>query len=440
MLGDSNMKDKELDEFTVEDALELLRENVASIVVVDTSTGKYKALIRRKLCENCIDECGEYDDLIHTLWFHMSDSNEEIADEYNAFVSFYGGFKGKYSRKIKVFPGNGMEPGIIQMTVYPIKGTSKIIFVLDELDEESAEEAVTSGKVKTIQNTFLFSMYVDLINDTTSSISVTEISEEVINADIKYSQWRLMTVNMIWPEDREQFLETTDPAYLKENLAPGKTISFDCKMQNLEGEYIWVKLIFSRAKTRNPEDFRFVFMVQDIHEDFKEVMSTLEKYEELAFNDPLTELLNHGSIKSEVGRSIDIHNKERNTVSMMMIDIDYFKKVNDTYGHSVGDKVLKQFASLLRNSMGNNSNAIGRWGGEEFVIVCNGKSGYELKTLADALRESVEKENFPDVGHITCSIGVTQIKDGDSFDDAFNRIDTALYISKDKGRNRVSLA
>ena len=100
----------------------------------------------------------------------------------------------------------------MQMTVYPIKDTSKYVYVMDELYDEYVQDYMTTGKVNTtIQNTFLFSMYVDLGNDTTSSISVTEVSEEVINADIKYSDWRMMTVNMIWPEDKNQFLKITDP-------------------------------------------------------------------------------------------------------------------------------------------------------------------------------------------------------------------------------------
>ena len=87
---------------------------------------------------------------------------------------------------------------------------------MDELYDEYVQDYMTSGKLNTtIQNTFLFSMYVDLNKDTVNSISVTEVSEDVINADLKYTDWRLMIVNMIWPEDKEQFLKITDPDYLK---------------------------------------------------------------------------------------------------------------------------------------------------------------------------------------------------------------------------------
>ncbi|MCR5108261.1 MAG: GGDEF domain-containing protein [Lachnospiraceae bacterium] len=432
------MSDKTLENYTPEDIIETIRDNVDAVIIIDYSINQYRALVRRNVFAECIDETGDYDDLMHKLWFHKSDSNEKINSEYDVYISYFGEYKGKNSRKIKVFPKGSDTPKIVQMTVYPIKGTTKCVFIMDELDDDSVQDQMTYGKVNTIQNSFLFSMYVDLILDTTSSISVTEISEEVVNADIKYSDWRLMTVNMIWPEGKDQFLKTTDPEYLKENLAPGHTISFDCQMQNLEGQFIWVKLIFSRAETNNNNDFRFVFMVQNIHETYMELTSTLKKYEELALNDPLTELLNHGSIKSAIKSGIENVHNTGNDVSIMMIDLDYFKEVNDTYGHSVGDDVLKSFAGILKDTLSNTDCSIGRWGGEEFVIVCNNICGRKLDMIAEDLRKKVEETEFPKAGHLTCSVGVTQIKESDTFDDAFNRMDKAMYQSKKNGRNCIT--
>ncbi|NLF83033.1 MAG: hypothetical protein GX568_03490 [Candidatus Gastranaerophilales bacterium] len=94
------------------------------------------------------------------------------------------------------------------------------MFILNELDNsEYIKDFLTEQKLNTIQNTYLFSMYIDLIRDTTNSISVTEISDEPINAnDLKYTDWRKMIVNMIWDDDQSLFLERTDPGYLKKPL------------------------------------------------------------------------------------------------------------------------------------------------------------------------------------------------------------------------------
>ena len=123
----------------------------------------------------------------------------------------------------------------------------------------------------------------------------------------------------------------------------------------------------------------------------------------------------------------------------MMLDLDHFKAVNDNYGHSIGDKTLKHFAKILMDFSVENETLVGRWGGEEFIIVCRGKNAAEALEMAESLREKVAADLFPDICQITCSIGVTELKKEDTFLEAFNRIDKAVYESKDKGRNVVTL-
>lgn len=434
------MINKTLEDYTAEDLLILLNENVDAIVMVDTTDKKYRAITRRNIFVDLLDETGDYDDLIQKLWFHLGNSQEEITEDYKAFIAYYGEFKGKYSRRLKVFLEGNTAPYVIQMNVYPIEGTDKYVFAMDVLDdEEVVEDIMTTRKVNTIQNTYLFSMFVDLVKDSTSSISVTEISEDTIKSSIKYSQWRLMTVNMIWPDDQEQFLKLTDPEYLRANLEQGHTNTFDCMMKNLEGTYIWVKLIFSRVQTLSDRDFKFVFMVQDINDDVTERMATLKKYEELVLVDPLTGLFNHGGIKTEIQNAINIYQNGGDTISLMMIDLDNFKKINDNYGHSVGDATLKALADMLKSFAQDKHASVGRWGGEEFVTVLSGVSDDEALEYAEDLRKTVAAADFGEAGHITCSVGISQLGDDDSFDDLFNRMDKAMYSSKTAGRNRVTV-
>jgi diguanylate cyclase (GGDEF)-like protein len=321
-----------------------------------------------------------------------------------------------------------------------MEGEQIYLFILDELDgSQYVDETLTTKKVNTIQNSYLFSMYVDIVKDTTNSISITEISDEVMNQQLKYSDWRMMIVNMIWPEDQSLFLQRTDPAYLKENLAPGRSSSFDCLMMNLEGKYIWVKLIFSRAETNNEDDFRFVFMVQDIHENYVELMSTLKKYEDLALKDPLTALFNHGRIETEITNAIDSRKKNGEDVTLMLIDIDFFKRVNDEFGHAIGDITLVHFAQTISSFIADKNAAAGRWGGEEFVVVIYGLNEADSIDAAETLRKKIAAEPFKRIGNLTCSIGITNIKDTDDTDTAFNRMDKALYEAKSAGRNCVKL-
>ncbi len=431
---------KSLYDYTVNDVSGLFYENVDAVVIVDPSIDAYKSVVRRGMFETFLKESGIYHDLILDLWFHFNESNEKVTGEYQIFADNTGVFKSKYSRRLKLVLEDEKKPHLVQLTVYPVEDATKYIFILDEFDDnESLQESLTTKKINTIQNTYLFSMYIDLVADTTSSINVTEISDDVVNYNLKYSDWRMMIVNMIWPEDQDQFLRRTDPEYLKKNFTPGRTSSYDCMMRNLEGKFIWVKLIFSRAQTYNDDDYRFVFMVQDINDKSMELMSTLQKYEEKAIKDPLTGVMNHGEIETQLNNALARRQSNDQPVSVMMLDLDHFKQVNDNYGHAVGDVTLKHFAKILMGIATEEKALVGRWGGEEFVIVCRDKNADAARLLAEKIRESIAEYQFPDIYHLTCSIGVTELHPEDDFTKAFNRLDKAMYASKQSGRNKVTL-
>ena len=427
---------EKIENYTLNEAIEFLKESVDALLIVDSNADRFKVLSKRGMFVDFIGDSGVYQELIEKLWFHLGDSMDKISEDYQVFIPTFGKYSGKYSRRLKIVEND--VPHAVQMTIYPIDENNYLL-LLDELDNsEYMKDFLTNEKVTTIQNTYLFSMYVDLFKDSTSSISITEISDETVHAAIKYSEWRHMIVNMIWPDDQELFMERTDPEYLKKNIMPGRTASFDCLMQNLEGKYIWVKLIFSRAETNNSEeDFRYVFIVQDIHENSVQLMSTLKKYEELASKDALTDVFNHGRIETELYNAIEIVSRTDRKVSIIMFDIDFFKNVNDKYGHAVGDMTLKHFAFMLNDYFKTANAVIGRWGGEEFVAVCYDADIKKAFEYAEEIRIKVSKEEYKVVGHITCCAGVAEITKKDDFQQAFDRMDKALYQAKSEGRNCV---
>ncbi len=282
-----------MSDYTKESVSNLLFEKVDAILIVDAQQDSYHSIKKSGLFQDILEENGSYEKLVEKLWFHFTDKSDKITDDYHVFIPMIGKFKGKYVDRIKLHIQD--KSYLIQISIYPLdEECTHYMFLLDELDNsEYVREFLTDKKIDTIQSSFLFSMYVDLIKNIAYSINVTEISSNPQNYDIKYTDWRMMIVNMIWPEDQQLFLERTDPEYLKKNLMPGRTTSFDCQMKNLEGVFIWVKLIFSRAETTNEDDFRFVFMVQNIHDSSIQLLNSLKKYEELASTDSLTSLFNH---------------------------------------------------------------------------------------------------------------------------------------------------
>jgi diguanylate cyclase (GGDEF)-like protein len=123
-------------------------------------------------------------------------------------------------------------------------------------------------------------------------------------------------------------------------------------------------------------------------------------------------------------------------LSIALLDIDHFKHINDTYGHPAGDRVLATIASILRTGA-RNIDSVGRWGGEEFLVICPQTDLDGAAALADQLRLRVAGAEFPEVGHKTCSLGVATLARDESVATLLARADAALYRAKQAGRNRV---
>jgi len=155
-----------------------------------------------------------------------------------------------------------------------------------------------------------------------------------------------------------------------------------------------------------------------------------------AENDPLTQVYNRVKLNEVF---IDVFydaTRYNNEFSVILLDIDFFKKINDTYGHTVGDKVLIELARLVNMNLRQND-TFARWGGEEFLIISEKTTIHAAQQMASRLRLEIEKFSFNTVQNITCSFGVTQFKAGDTQSRLIERVDAALYEAKENGRNQV---
>ena len=164
----------------------------------------------------------------------------------------------------------------------------------------------------------------------------------------------------------------------------------------------------------------------------------------LAITDRLTNLFNRGEIQRRISERINdclSAPEKENATSLVMIDLDNFKGINDTYGHAVGDEVLIRISALIRHFVEKPEvqGAAGRWGGEEFMIMLPGFSQQEAAVFADRLREEIAALSF-DFGRETASFGVAQARKGEEPDPLASRVDAALYEAKRSGKNKVMQA
>ncbi|MDO5560558.1 MAG: GGDEF domain-containing protein [Oscillospiraceae bacterium] len=431
------MSDTDKKEYDLEEIFNFISNEIDGVFIIDAINDEYIAVKSNDMFCDMFGSTGSYLELSRILMFHFSDSSEKIIANYHVFLPKLNKFNGKYSKRIKIFYKE--KPYIIQMTIYPLEDTGKHVLLLTEMDTcDYLQDFFTTEKEQNINSTYLFTMYVDLTTDMCSSVSVTEMSDSPMNyQELRYTQWRMMIVNMIFPDDQPMFLSYTDPEYIKEHLVSRRSTSFDCQMQNLKGEFIWVKIIFNKIETLHNDDFRFVYIVQDIHESSMRLIEDLKRYEELSNLDSLTGVFNHGKIENELYKYIELRQDENIPLSLLMLDIDYFKNVNDKYGHSAGDAVLKKLVSVIINNFKKYDITLGRWGGEEFIGICYGLNKTQLYEIAEKLRIAISKTEFDCVGHVTCSMGIIEINHMEKMHDAFERVDKALYTAKSNGRNCV---
>ncbi len=174
-------------------------------------------------------------------------------------------------------------------------------------------------------------------------------------------------------------------------------------------------------------------LLEDKQKEIEEKNKLLNK---LANTDSLTQLYNRGKIEQLLEEKILNSLKGDEIFSICLLDVDFFKKINDTYGHQVGDKVLVELAKLL-NTHTRKSDYIGRWGGEEFLIIFPEATQKELPAIVENLRIKIKEFSFEELGNITVSIGSTTYKKDDTIRSIIKRVDEALYDAKDNGRDCV---
>lgn len=168
----------------------------------------------------------------------------------------------------------------------------------------------------------------------------------------------------------------------------------------------------------------------------KEVESKNEELKKLAVTDKLTTLYNRVKLDEFLQQEINRSQRYGNSFAVGMVDIDYFKNVNDSYGHQVGDMVLVEIAKLLKEGK-RESDIVGRWGGEEFIIIYPETTLDGAKQHIEGIRSRIENHLFSVVKHKTASFGLTMYKKGDTIESLIKRVDDALYQAKELGRNRV---
>lgn len=284
---------------------------------------------------------------------------------------------------------------------------------------------------------FLFENSTDMIVHLTSDFAIQFVSSACVSllgyqpAELIGQQ--LLTL-LIHSEDRELYVEG-----VAENKEKETTIEH--RMQSKNGTYCWFESKSVPFKNSHGELNGFLVVSRDItlrkrqEEKWEKLHQSLMRF---SYQDALTGIANRRSFDEHLQQS---WNNERE-LCLILIDIDYFKKFNDYYGHQQGDICLKQVADCLKKTVKRSNDFVGRYGGEEFVVVLSDTNLPQASRVAEQVRHNVEAMHIPhaesDVSrYVTISVGVCLARQAEDAEHLITKADQALYIAKHKGRNRI---
>ncbi len=176
-------------------------------------------------------------------------------------------------------------------------------------------------------------------------------------------------------------------------------------------------------------------LVRFLESTTSDLRSAVDQLFRVASMDELTQIYNRRALNHFMQQQIDNFGSEGH-IMVLLVDIDHFKHVNDTYGHDVGDMILREGVDRVK-SIVSQKDIIGRWGGEEFIMISPYSSKEKAIEAAELIRSKVAELDFEVAGHITLSGGVTILRRDDTVDSVFKRVDDALYEAKETGRNKM---
>ena len=226
----------------------------------------------------------------------------------------------------------------------------------------------------------------------------------------------------------DEFYKNLWDTILSKNIYKGIFVN-----KKKDGElYYDEQVITPIVDTSNGEIHSFISTGKDITKR----VELEKKLKTLATIDTLTGISNRYQINKYIEETIQRVERFKGSFALFMFDIDHFKNVNDTYGHDIGDVVLQEFSQVIQENI-RTIDMLGRWGGEEFLLISENISQENALLLAEKLREAVWKYNFTSAKHITVSIGVGIYTGEDTKELLLKKVDNALYEAKESGRNKV---
>lgn len=313
-----------------------------------------------------------------------------------------------------------VDENLVMVSIYDISDLHELKLTLQSQMEKISELNSELHRDKMIIDANLLITKIDsecrIIESTKAFLEFFDYSEESVVGEF---------LRVVFGDDSIGF----DPTQMHNAIANQQKYSSEIKALLKNGEEVWFDTVVTPVNNEIDDLVSFTVIFHDITDK--------KRIELLSITDPLTKLFNRHKF-NEVFENMVLrrHWDKNHTFGLIIADVDHFKRVNDTYGHQSGDRVLIEVAQAFSQTI-RTGDILARWGGEEFVCLLPDVDQEKAFYVAEKLRSAVEQLDLPDIGRITSSFGVTVFIPGDTQESVMHRADQGLYRAKENGRNRV---
>ena len=344
--------------------------------------------------------------------------------------------------------------GLLSSRIITTDGDKQIVSVIHDItNRKKAEQEIRESK----------ELYLSIINSSPDDITIAQMDGSILmvspagkkmfgfEANVDELSLNLNIMDFLDPEFREKARDKQMKMLQGEVFGPSEYMGlrldgtkFDIEVntafiRDIEGKPIKIVLAIRDISERKEAEAKIQELILQL-----EIEKNAEKVNSIT--DSLTGIANRRYFDEILNKEFYRLKRSGAPLSLIMLDVDYFKKYNDTYGHLAGDNCLKQIGNILKNSVGRVYDSVTRYGGEEFAIILPETSSEGAITLAESIKKSVEDlkiihEKSEINEYITVSLGVTTLStvDIESVEEIIERADKALYRAKSNGRNRVEI-
>lgn len=314
--------------------------------------------------------------------------------------------------------------------------------LLTSINEQAEENSWLLGQVNIVKDVISQPLDIEKICDAESSIKELILQQSTLKPDLDEAKDTIKNMMSHFVSGLVEITESTGTyqtkigEYQKQITTSSDLAQLNTILQNLVGDIGNMNANAQKSHTAFQDSQK---KIEDAEKHINELTVKLEYISQVAHQDFLTGALNRRGMDEAVEREFKRADRHDTPLSLAIIDIDHFKKINDTMGHSTGDEALAHLAKVVKSII-RSTDVLARYGGEEFVILLPGSKQDDAVNVITNVQRNLTKNFFMHDSRsvlITFSAGVAERKSGEHIDEVFPRADAALYIAKQTGRNRV---